>query len=318
EHRSQLQTEDARAKGRTGKAFNAPIMRDIEPVLSSLLKLLRPGMPKVVPDQWRKFQHDDLLKQLAEDNPIAYSPHRDRPAAERRSLMHQELREGFITVAVCNMGLTLRLVFDSTPWTPKPNGQRQVTSEEVRLDNSGRIRLKSRFILNGVCVQWQGYMDSNSLSGRGRIVFDADRAEVENQLLRDQLMEYHRLHSSCYAMSTAAAAGATAAAATAAATATVAASTVAAAAAVPVAAGASGGGSYSVSHHLAQWPMRHSGGAESPTPPPPPPTPLCEHEQPQHPQQQQSQQQQSQQQQSQQQQSLSPSAASGSEEAGES
>uniref|UniRef100_A0A1I8IKD8 Transposase n=1 Tax=Macrostomum lignano TaxID=282301 RepID=A0A1I8IKD8_9PLAT len=78
EHRSQLQTEDARAKGRTGKAFNAPIMRDIEPVLSSLLKLLRPGMPKVVPDQWRKFQHDDLLKQLAEDNPIAYSPHRDR------------------------------------------------------------------------------------------------------------------------------------------------------------------------------------------------------------------------------------------------
>uniref|UniRef100_A0A1I8IJ77 LPS export ABC transporter periplasmic protein LptC n=1 Tax=Macrostomum lignano TaxID=282301 RepID=A0A1I8IJ77_9PLAT len=76
------------------------------------------------------------------------------------------------------MGLTLRLVFDSTPWTPKPNGQRQVTSEEVRLDNSGRIRLKSRFILNGVCVQWQGYMDSNSLSGRGRIVFDADRAEV--------------------------------------------------------------------------------------------------------------------------------------------
>uniref|UniRef100_A0A1I8F5G0 SNF2_N domain-containing protein n=2 Tax=Macrostomum lignano TaxID=282301 RepID=A0A1I8F5G0_9PLAT len=101
EHRSQLQTEDARAKGRTGKAFNAPIMRDIEPVLSSLLKLLRPGMPKVVPDQWRKFQHDDLLKQLAEDNPIAYSPHRDRPAAERRSLMHQELREGFITVVRC-------------------------------------------------------------------------------------------------------------------------------------------------------------------------------------------------------------------------
>uniref|UniRef100_A0A1I8FCW7 Ketoacyl_synth_N domain-containing protein n=1 Tax=Macrostomum lignano TaxID=282301 RepID=A0A1I8FCW7_9PLAT len=67
-------------------------------------------------------------------------------------------------------------VFDSTPWTPKPNGQRQVTSAGGCASTiAGRFALHPK---RSLACSGQGYMDSNSLSGsRADCLFDADRAE---------------------------------------------------------------------------------------------------------------------------------------------
>jgi len=41
-----------------------------------------------------------------------------------------------------------------------------------------QVHLKSRFILNGVCVSWRGWIDLRRLDGVGRIEFDSESAEV--------------------------------------------------------------------------------------------------------------------------------------------
>uniref|UniRef100_A0A8W8KCQ0 Core-binding factor subunit beta n=2 Tax=Magallana gigas TaxID=29159 RepID=A0A8W8KCQ0_MAGGI len=52
--------------------------------------------------------------------------------------------------------------------------------------------LKSQFIMNGVCVIWRGWIDLHRLDGIGCIEFDSERAEVEDQLYRQQIEQYNQ------------------------------------------------------------------------------------------------------------------------------
>ena len=41
-----------------------------------------------------------------------------------------------------------------------------------------QVYLKSRFIMNGVCVMWRGWLHLQRLDGAGCMEFDDDRAQV--------------------------------------------------------------------------------------------------------------------------------------------
>ena len=54
------------------------------------------------------------------------------------------------------------------------------------------MHLRAPFILNGVCVQWQGWIDLKSLEGAGCIVFDAESAQKEESIMIDQVNFYNK------------------------------------------------------------------------------------------------------------------------------
>ena len=47
------------------------------------------------------------------------------------------------------------------------------------------------FILNGVCVRWQGWIDLQKLEGMGNLEFDVDTAKIEESLMKKQVQMYN-------------------------------------------------------------------------------------------------------------------------------
>ena len=45
---------------------------------------------------------------------------------------------------------------------------------------SSQVFIKSRFIMNGVCVVWKGWLDLQRLDGAGYLEFDEDKAQVSH------------------------------------------------------------------------------------------------------------------------------------------
>lgn len=41
-----------------------------------------------------------------------------------------------------------------------------------------QVHLSSRFIMNGVCVKWVGWVDLETLVGKAKLVFDDQNAKV--------------------------------------------------------------------------------------------------------------------------------------------
>ncbi|KAF6027938.1 CBFB [Bugula neritina] len=68
-----------------------------------------------------------------------------------------------------------------------------------------QVHLKARFILNGVCVIWKGWIDCNRLDGTGCLEFDEEKSLMEESKERErqekialQIQEFnqqHRLYS---------------------------------------------------------------------------------------------------------------------------
>jgi len=53
------------------------------------------------------------------------------------------------------------------------------TSESVDFEQDpSRAYLKCRFILNGVCVWWVGWIDLEQLQGKARLIYDEEQAKV--------------------------------------------------------------------------------------------------------------------------------------------
>ncbi|KAI8427812.1 hypothetical protein MSG28_002208 [Choristoneura fumiferana] len=50
----------------------------------------------------------------------------------------------------------------------------------------------SRFIMNGVCVRWRGWIDLERLDGAGCLELDEERAGIEDAALRDQIERYNQ------------------------------------------------------------------------------------------------------------------------------
>lgn len=157
-----------------------------------LVNIFRTKMPRVVPDQRDKFEHDELFRKLSHEGEIKYTGFRDKPQEERQLRFETECREGHADIAFVATGTTLQLSFAANAWSDKPE-DRNPTTEFVNFEREpGKVHLKSQFIMNGVCVIWRGWIDLRRLDGIGCLEFDAGRAEVEDALLREQTDQYNR------------------------------------------------------------------------------------------------------------------------------
>jgi len=169
----------------------------LPPLLSNSLACSLPNyqrvtMPKVVPDQREKFENDELFRKLSRESEVRYTGLRDRPYEERRTKFQNDCREGHADLSYTSSGLNLQLNFLSNSWSERQE-DRLPTRDFVDFDReTGRVHLKSQFIMNGVCVIWKGWVDLQRLDGSGYLDFDEERAQVEDELLRDQIEQYNQ------------------------------------------------------------------------------------------------------------------------------
>jgi len=54
------------------------------------------------------------------------------------------------------------------------------------------VYIKSRFIMNGVCVVWKGWLDLQRLDGAGYLEFDEDKAKNEDKVMKETLEQAKR------------------------------------------------------------------------------------------------------------------------------
>ena len=54
--------------------------------------------------------------------------------------------------------------------------------DSVKYDReNNKVHLQSKFIMNGVCIKWIGWIDLDTLVGKARLVFDEEQALVSMQ-----------------------------------------------------------------------------------------------------------------------------------------
>merc|ERR1712226_1484099 len=144
-------------------------------------------MPRAVPDQREKFENDELFRRLSREAEVRYTGHRDRPLEERQVRFQTECREGHADIAFMSSGTNLQLSFTSHSWSDRAD-DRVVSQEFVDFDReTGKVHLKSQFIMNGVCVMWKGWIDLHRLDGAGRLEFDEERGRAEEERMQAQL-----------------------------------------------------------------------------------------------------------------------------------
>ncbi|KAK4003077.1 hypothetical protein OUZ56_004862 [Daphnia magna] len=54
------------------------------------------------------------------------------------------------------------------------------------------VHIKSRFILNGVCAKWRGWIDLDRLDGVGCVEFDEEAARIEDVYRREQVERFNQ------------------------------------------------------------------------------------------------------------------------------
>lgn len=149
-------------------------------------------MPRVVPDQRAKFENDELFRKLGRESEVRYTGYKDRPQHERQARFQSECREGHADIAFVGLGTNLAVSFASDAWGDSPD-DKAPSRETVDFEKEpGKVHLKSRFIMNGVCVVWKGWIDLQRLDGTGCLEFDEEKAMLEDHLLHDQLEQYNR------------------------------------------------------------------------------------------------------------------------------
>jgi hypothetical protein len=147
-------------------------------------------MPRVVANQRERFENDELFRKLSRDLEVRYTGFRDRPITERRLCLQAECRDGHATIAIIGLGLNLNLSFYPEPCRTQ---RLEECSSLISTDcvdftrEPNKVHLKSHFILNGVCVTWKGWLDLRRLDGVGRFEYDAERAQIEDALLREDV-----------------------------------------------------------------------------------------------------------------------------------
>ncbi|XP_022244036.1 protein big brother-like [Limulus polyphemus] len=112
-------------------------------------------VPRVVADQKTRFESDDLLRKLQQES------------------------EAFLAT-----GINLPLVFN-----PCTKGYGEGCDFERE---KGKVHIVSRFIMNGVCVRWRGWLDLHQLDGIGYLEYDEEQAQVEQAMLKEQFQLYNR------------------------------------------------------------------------------------------------------------------------------
>ena len=141
-------------------------------------------MTRVVPDQKSKFESEELFKKLSKESEIRYTGYRDRSHEERVLRFQSECREGKCPISFSASGTNLILFLG-----PKLKDKAKSPSKEF-LDfdqEPGKVHLRSRFIMNGVCVTFIGWMDVERLDGAGLLEMDGDQAIVEEKIFRETI-----------------------------------------------------------------------------------------------------------------------------------
>ena len=147
-------------------------------------------MPRVVPDQKTKFETDELFKKLSQEIDVKYTAHRDRPVEERKRKFTEELAEGHSIITFVSTGTNLTLQFCPSGLSEENPTNTRPSSENVDFTTDpNRVYLRSRFIMNGVCVLWVGWIDLETLNGKAKLMYDEEQAKLEDELMRKVVKE---------------------------------------------------------------------------------------------------------------------------------
>jgi len=142
-------------------------------------------MTRVVPDQKAKFEGDELFRKLSRESEIRYTGYRDRSHEERIVRFQTECREGRCPVSFAASGTNLLLYLG-----PQLKDKKNETPAKDFLDfdrEQGKVHLRSNFLMNGVCVTFIGWIDTQRLDGAAYLDLDAERGKVEDKLLRETM-----------------------------------------------------------------------------------------------------------------------------------
>ncbi|XP_064398421.1 core-binding factor subunit beta-like isoform X2 [Halichondria panicea] len=147
-------------------------------------------MPRVVPDQKNKFETDELFKKLAQDMDVKYTGYRDRQPEDRKKKFIEDLNEGISSITFVATGTNLCLQFCPHALNDDKPKDMSLPSENVSFDlENHKVNMSSRFIMNGVCIKWVGWIDLDTLVGKARLIFDEEQARVEDEIMRAVMKE---------------------------------------------------------------------------------------------------------------------------------
>lgn len=142
-------------------------------------------MSHVVSDQKGKFDNDELFRKLSTDSAISYNGDKEKQLNERRLGFYSSCYQGKTEIGFKSNGFCLQLAFNGYAWPS------QATDCDFEKE-PGRAHIKSRFIMNGVCVQFRGWLDCESLDGVGCIEYVEERAFHEDFIEKNLLRQQHK------------------------------------------------------------------------------------------------------------------------------
>ena len=135
-------------------------------------------MPRVVHDQRAVFESNELFRRLSNETETKYVGYMNSSIDERRSRFQSSCQNGRAEIAFVNCGLNLYL--QCYPWNADSTQSMQPSKEYVNFEREpGKVYLRAPLILNGVCVCYKGWINTNRLDGMGHIEFDEERAQIE-------------------------------------------------------------------------------------------------------------------------------------------
>lgn len=109
---------------------------------------------------------------------------------ERKRRFVEDLHEGHSVITFIPTGTNLTLQFCPNCLSDEKMSDVKPSKENVDFEReSGRVHLTSDFIMNGVCVKWVGWMDLEVLTGKAKLLFDEERAKIEDETMRQVLKE---------------------------------------------------------------------------------------------------------------------------------
>jgi len=140
------------------------------------------------------FQNFTLCATEMEKAPffqVKYTSYPELAKEERRKKFETNCLEGYTEISISSTGLVLILA-----WNPKcSNGSsRHHTRSNYGSDfvkEPGKVHITAPFILNGVCVRWQGWIDLQKLEGIGSLEFDLEAAKLEESVMKKQVQIYN-------------------------------------------------------------------------------------------------------------------------------
>jgi len=162
----------------------------VEPHFFETLPRIFFRMPRVVLNQRAKFENDELFKKLSRECEVRYTGYKDKSPEERQHRFFDALRQGYIEIVFVGTGTNFQLFWDPMTQVNNLNNYHTLDPSYDGFDlisEPGKVLIRSRFIMNGVCIRWRGWLNIKSFEGVGCLEFDEESAKLEDALLKQQL-----------------------------------------------------------------------------------------------------------------------------------